>query len=324
MPGFNTHYFFGKQNLEAMEKNEVTECCKKYSSAFSLGLQGPDLFFYFAAAGFCRGKNLGSLLHVEDTGLFFHNMYKYLRKYAPKKEREICIAYLAGFLGHYSLDCRVHPFIYARTDYDKKDNQYFGRHVFLETDIDVLLLQQFAGSRPSEFSQYKAIYLGPAKAKALSKMLHYAVCKTYGRALSSRMQMYLALRIMPLGCFLLHDKSGRKKAWIRKMETFVPGYPILSPLVPSDTLLFTRDPFNLHQDKWQNPWDPDDVSHLSFFDLYEKAGIDYRQQLYTLNRALVDNSPWAKKAFFQTVGNLSYHSGLDCEREKEVSKLLWN
>ena len=98
MPGFNTHYFFGTQCIEESDPSEVLLCCKKHKNAFALGLQGPDIFFYFAAAGFSRGKNLGSLLHVEDTGLFFQNMWRYLRYHAPRGERSICTAYLAGFL----------------------------------------------------------------------------------------------------------------------------------------------------------------------------------------------------------------------------------
>lgn len=316
MPGFNTHYFFGTQCIEESDPSEVLLCCKKHKNAFALGLQGPDIFFYFAAAGFSRGKNLGSLLHVEDTGLFFQNMWRYLRHHAPKGERSICTAYLAGFLGHYTLDCKVHPFIYARTDYAHRDASYFGQHVFLESDIDVLLLEKFTGKKPSQFNQAGLVYLTPCAAKILAKMLHYAVSKTYGPSFSSRLQMYIALKIMPIDGFLLRDRHGCKKAWIRKLENYIPGFPLISPLITSDTMIFKRDPFNYHHEKWQNPWDPADVCCLDFFDLYEESKTLYKERLSVLNRALVDGSPWSRKAFFQAVGNYSYHSGLDCEEEK--------
>lgn len=48
------------------------------------------------------------------------------------------------------------------------------------------------------------------------------------------------------------------------MEKHFLGYPLFSPLIPSDTLFFRTDPFNLRHASWKNPWDATRVSTESF------------------------------------------------------------
>lgn len=45
---------------------------------------------------------------------------------------------------------------------------------------------------------------------------------------------------MQLGLWLMHDDSGKKKAIVRLTERICLGYPLFSPLIPSDTLFSAR------------------------------------------------------------------------------------
>lgn len=310
MPGFNTHYFFGNNTLQLINAPTVSHCCRKHPTVFSLGLQGPDVFFYFIVTGLFHKKNLGSLLHVKETNVFFRNMYSEIEKINNPKKQEIAVAYLAGFLGHHILDANAHPFIYARTNYQKKEGAYFGRHVLLETDIDNHILRKYTGLQPSSFRQDRAIRMNQKELTVVSELLHETILQTYPHVRSNPFVLRCVLCAMPVGCFVLRDKSGRKKAWIRKLESFCPGYPIVSPLIPSDTLHFYKDPFNKAHDYWVNPWDPSLISTESFFDRYAAAEKEYRKILETLNFVLQgETNP---KTLFARIGNRSYHSGLDC------------
>lgn len=314
MSGFNAHYFFGNNHLQFLEDSDIKKYCKKHPNVFSIGLQGPDIFFYFVIAGFSGGKNLGSLVHVEETDLFFQNMYRGLSIFRHQPaQKEIAIAYMSGFLGHYMLDTYTHPYIYGRTRYtEDADAAYYSRHVFLESDIDRLILERYSGLKPSEFYQERTILLSKFECRVITDLLYYTFKKTYASVKTLRAFIQSSLYTMPLGCYVLHDAHGRKKAWLRKLEEIFLGYPLVSPLIPSDTLSFFKDPLNLSHKKWFNPWDRTTVSYESYMDLYDKAGKEYLDILKELNRLLTDNRLTLSDSFVNRLGNRSYHSGLDC------------
>lgn len=47
MPGFVTHHIFGINAFHGLPKGNAKDIIRKHNKAYSLGLQGPDLFFYF-------------------------------------------------------------------------------------------------------------------------------------------------------------------------------------------------------------------------------------------------------------------------------------
>lgn len=92
MPGFTTHYLFGIDACRRLTSTSMHNMIRRDHSAFALGLQGPDLFFYYLpsylmhrkileiwhiakilasslpicckAANFLQGKNIPSLLQT--------------------------------------------------------------------------------------------------------------------------------------------------------------------------------------------------------------------------------------------------------------------
>lgn len=120
---------------------------------------------------------------------------------------------------------------------------------------------------------------------------------------------------MQLGLWLMHDDSGKKKAIVRLTERICLGYPLFSPLIPSDTLFFRTDPFNLRHALWKNPWDSSITSNESFFELYDKSKELYLSRIHSLYAALHAGADSARQDaaihdFLQEYGNLSFHSGL--------------
>ena len=72
-------------------------------SAYALGLQGPDLFFYYLPSYLMHRKNIGDLAHRKDTGQFFANLLQSRKLFAGKKHSlSIADAYICGFMGHYT------------------------------------------------------------------------------------------------------------------------------------------------------------------------------------------------------------------------------
>ena len=54
MPGFVTHHIFGINAFHGLPKGNAKDIIRKHNKAYSIGLQGPDLFFYFLLLFFIR------------------------------------------------------------------------------------------------------------------------------------------------------------------------------------------------------------------------------------------------------------------------------
>ena len=133
MPGFTTHYLFGLNSFRELEEPDLVSCIRKFPHAFCMGLQGPDIFFYYLPSYVLEGHNIGALAHVRETSAFFQGLIESRNQFSSRTDLNIAEAYLIGFLGHYTLDTICHPYIYAMTHYkDKKENAYFSRHAYLK------------------------------------------------------------------------------------------------------------------------------------------------------------------------------------------------
>lgn len=315
MPGFTTHYLFGSDTYRSLKCTPLKRNLYYNRAAYALGLQGPDIFFYYLPSYAIHGNNIGALAHVEKTGAFYQNLLKSRLQFKNSADRKICDAYLVGFLGHYTLDTTCHPFIYARTHYTGEQKDYFAKHAYLEVDIDTMLLYARLQKKPSEFHQANTIILTHHQRKVIAKMLHFAYSHTYPEYRIHYASALLGTYAIQIGLHFLQDKTGQKKVLARFLEGQILGFPNFSPMIPSDTLRFCNDPFNMKHRTWCNPWDSAHRSNETFFDLYEKALVLYRRRIQLLNEYLLcpDDTKEAEQTrdrFLSEYGNRSFHSGL--------------
>ncbi len=317
MPGFTTHYLFGLNTYKQFGHSFLKQVIRDNHTAYSLGLQGPDIFFYFLPSYMVHHNNIGALAHVDRTGVFLKYLLDSRKIFHRRKERRIAESYIAGFLGHYTLDTHCHPYVYWKTNFKEKNGRYHGCHMSLETDIDTELLQFYKHRLPSAFRQNATIRLTRLQFRTIASILYYVYHKAYPELGILHLTMRTAIRSMQFGTRWLHDPTGRKKAIGSRLETFILGYPLLTTLIPSDSLTFHIDPLNILHQPWQNPWDKTHISTDSFFDLMESAQKDYLEILSDTNRLFqtpsrTDEEQAQTKALLDKLGNKSYHSGLDC------------
>lgn len=315
MPGFATHYLFGLTTHRELNTSPMRTCIAKHPHAYALGLQGPDIFFYYPPSHIRASGNLGSLAHKNRTGIFLRNLLKSRNLFPCSPEQNIASSYIAGFLGHYILDTACHPYIYAKSHYGTFERDYFSHHIYLEVDIDAELLAYYKDCAPSEFHPEDTIRLSRRERYVITSLLHYAYSQTYPEYYFVRLSIDAAIRSMYFGVILLRDPYGQKKAFVRKIEAKTVGYAGISPLIPSDFYTFTVDPLNLRHFCWRNPWDITQQSHASFFELLDNARTKYTSIL-TMTEQLFSVPPKTPvyrkrlRALSTALGNKSYSSGL--------------
>lgn len=315
MPGFTTHYLFGIDAYRRISPGSFRHNLKRNHSAFSLGLQGPDLFFYYLPSYLMHRQNIGALAHSSKTGIFFSHLLESRHFFAENpKTLGIADAYITGFIGHYTLDCVAHPYVYAFTGYTPKTPpshvRYFGQHAYFETEIDTELLHRKKHLYPSQFHQNATIRLTHLQRKVIIQMLVYAYQSTFPGILASDILLGGAPLWMKLGTQALRDPSGQKKVFVRLIEKLILGRAFLSPMVASDYYHFIDDPLNLSRRCWTHPW-TGETSRASFPELYRQAEELYLKRIRQFAHLIQGHSEkpdW--DLFLKEYGNRSFLSGL--------------
>lgn len=136
MPNLYTHFLFGQELIEHLP-DSCRGIVRDNRMLFNLGLQGPDIFFYGSIFKKNNISQFGSNLHI----LFASDILSAMVKHMEYKEGEEwgglpkdIVAYLLGFIGHFTLDTIAHPYIFSIQETERN-------HLALETDFDQHLLR---------------------------------------------------------------------------------------------------------------------------------------------------------------------------------------
>ena len=130
MPALYAHDAFGRK-VAAKLPTAVKKAVLQYPQLFRIGLQGPDiLFFYNPFRKNEIGQN-GREIHRQSVLTFFENARKQWLSGGKRPEQ---LSYLMGFLCHFMLDSTVHGFINAQTSFTGVS------HIAIETEFDRMIL----------------------------------------------------------------------------------------------------------------------------------------------------------------------------------------
>ena len=162
MPDFWSHIIAGQEMVEKSHKKRLIKVMEENRELFNFGCQGPDFFFYgdfWPWKKDKKGPDTGVKLHKEKTAELIFESIKYLKSIYndnnSKGERysEKFLAYMSGFIAHYALDMKTHPFIFEKAG--EGDN-----HKKMEMNLDIDLMQKKWQLDPQSISPLKAFNLG--------------------------------------------------------------------------------------------------------------------------------------------------------------------
>ena len=111
----------------------MAEVIRKYDAPFQIGLQGPDIFFFFGAHTDNPVVRFGEHLHNVSAAPFFTNALGVIRQ-KGRMSREY--AYLCGFVCHFILDSECHPYV------EEMIRETGVQHLEIEEEFEKLLLKE--------------------------------------------------------------------------------------------------------------------------------------------------------------------------------------
>lgn len=307
MPGFITHYVFGRDVIRSLSKQKLKEIIKLHKQVFYLGTQGPDIFSYnFHLLMFHDQRNIGSYMHHYRTKRFFETAFWQLDKI--EKEEYLCfLAYISGFFCHYILDSICHPYVYARTDFDvnHSSNAYYEKHFELENQIDRYYAKQSLNIPYEKIPQQDVFCLPKQEENSIAYHLSQCLKKTYQDLWKKKEPspdfIKRTLYLARIESKLLSDPNSRKKMIIEKIENKTIHHHLLSSKFITAKSYNQGDYLNLQKEEWKNPWDLQRNSNESFLDLFKKS-LNCAQELLPL---ILEE----RKQLISKLDDTSYYSG---------------
>ena len=133
MPSTYAHAVFGETMLR-LYPDRIRELSEQAPDLFRIGLHGPDILFYYRPLTHDPVNRLGSSMHDLPAEGFFSRGAQVMRDTGDSARRQQELAYLLGFLCHFSLDSICHTYV------EKKIQVSGVSHTEIETAFDRHLL----------------------------------------------------------------------------------------------------------------------------------------------------------------------------------------
>ena len=130
MPACMAHYLFGQDVLEKLD-SKLRVNVAAHPMEYSIGLQGPDIFFFYKPYRKTRISEYGVDRHRQTASRMFGPILE-------KKLHGTALSYLMGLICHYSLDSSCHPYVKGNSQ-DNIDHQYmesaFDKYLMIRRNI---------------------------------------------------------------------------------------------------------------------------------------------------------------------------------------------
>ncbi len=131
MPAIYAHDRFGADVAERLNP-ELKDIIRKYPAPYAVGLQGPDLLFFYRPWGKNRVNQYGVHLHRISALPFFERARNVVKEHGCDSGE---YAYLMGFICHYILDSECHPYV------EEMIEKTGVQHLEIEEEFEKLLLR---------------------------------------------------------------------------------------------------------------------------------------------------------------------------------------
>lgn len=320
MPALVTHYLCGNAVLKLIKDENIKDTILHNRNVFNLGTQGPDIFFYYGAWPRAKKKGipkLGNRIHEEKTGEFFLEALKYING-SDESSKSILATYMFGYICHYVLDCRIHPYVFYKAGFVRKGEEYSAKytcyHRKLESTMDVLMLKHELDKNPPDIIASDMIEISREAASVISEMYSKVLMKVYKIDMESEL-VYQSIADMTRVAAVLRDTTGIKKRLISIIEKSLGKPPLFSNMIMPLEVKDGLDYLNNSHSVWHLPWDSSkdltsSVVENFMISLLESKDIVEAAVFYFAGKTDLES-------LMLLIGNRSFTTGEDCNLDLE-------
>ncbi len=317
MPNLVTHCLCGLEAVKMIDNKDCKKLIEQNINVFNLGVQGPDILFYYGIWPWSpktKHSSIGEKFHTSKVNIVFSKMIDYILKQEGTVRNTLTV-YFMGFLCHNCLDSITHPYIFYKsgfkTDDDPRTNLYHYYHRRFETSIDVLMCQRLLNKKVHEIRIDRLIGVTVRERDVIGSMYENVISSVFNFNIPGKL-IARAIKDMNTVEKSLRDPHGIKKKFVAGIDQLIYGFPLFSSLIFPLQLKDGLDYLNLAKKEWAMPYDNAHKSNLSFIEMFEEACYKtqrFCQVLYSTITGDNSNVSYALQLF----GNDSYTSGTDCD-----------
>jgi hypothetical protein len=314
MPDMLAHYLVAEEAARRLDGTAAALLVAGARDAYKVGAQGPDVFFYANLLRRRGRPDLAHLTHRHRMSAAFRSLLG-LAMALPADERQVALAFVAGYAAHLCLDAEAHPWVLYWTgditegaDAQAKA-QAFRRHGVLEASIDVILRQEQGGG-PDWLRRRRLLRLPTPQRKIvaaqLSAMLREVfdvtfspeecrtAFRTMDRVYGTMSDPYaFPTRLLATAAPLI-DRSGAVRTQI---------YPETPSPVATDLVATQR--------RWYYPSLPDEPRTTTFREILEEAAAETARCLHAI--AAVTTGEGTIEDAVEVIGDRSMLTGVACD-----------
>ena len=209
MPGVYAHFLFGMEVLRQLPP-DVRSVVERHRQEYCLGLQGPDIFFYYRPFRKNAVNRTARLVHKATAAEFLKRAESVL----DSTDDDRAVSYILGFICHFVLDSSCHPYI-------KRTMRSPGpSHTEMELEFDRFLIgaQRFS---TAQLSPRRMLAVAPESCASVS-LLYPGIAPK---------QVYKSARTMQHCLSALHSHRKTTRLMLRALSFSLRSLRILSGLV---------------------------------------------------------------------------------------------
>ncbi len=300
-----------------MHSKMAEEVIKKIDYDFNkkivfLGAQGPDPLYYNSfSKDFHKYRKVANQMHRNDTDKFFFNMIDYVKKNLDKDT----YSFLVGFICHYVLDSKIHPYVYHNVGRynkdDKSTHHYRGLHLKFERSIDALLIEQDLHIKHNRFKLIDKHYPLNTAPLSLMKIMDYSIKETYNKDHGGVMYLIGSQKMYRNLKHFVRDRFGIKKQIFKLIDIFFnKDLDMYYADIPFYNHLEDYDFHNLEKKAWYHPVTNEEY-HYSVIDLFDQSCELANKIIEEVSLYLFEDKTIDLPSLFT---NLSYNTGLNCDQ----------
>ena len=152
MPTTYAHWRFGDTVRKTLPE-EYQSIIDQYRELYDFGVHGPDIFFYYDCLRPNEVNHFGENMH--EVAMKEH-LKEFKRNWESSSNKEAAMAYLLGFLAHFTLDSYCHGYIDHKAEeegpsHGKIESQY-DRHLLIKDGYDPIKTSVTTSLHPSWFN----------------------------------------------------------------------------------------------------------------------------------------------------------------------------
>lgn len=248
-------------------------------------------------------------MHDTDTQGLMTHMVDYVRHH-PTPDN---YSFLFGFIAHYALDVKIHPYVYHHVGVYKKDDptthSWRGLHLKFERSIDAVLFEQEQKKSARTIpltKQYFTMSHVPSDVSALMKdTFAHQFGVTDGNVIYQNSVKYM-YRILK---YIVQDRFGIKKQLYKLVDFFYKKHDLHMADLSFFGHIEEYDFLNQEHRTWYHPV-TNKPSNASVKELYQEGLLFANQLLDQVDDYLAGNDIDLKTVFT----NLSLNSGVECSQ----------